>query len=216
MILTTQNRLALFVDNAQKMKKEFSLNNATTKRLSGFLYALENKQVDCGAIRKCRALINENTGLFSAFRGNMLFGIATMLSLTTEPNRVLVDTLEIYNLLRNEKFRASDHLVIAAFEIALQADSSDYEKVVGRTYAFYDELKVKRFFPIGQDDYIYSAMLGLSVLAVTTGVKRVEQTYLQLANEFSNEKISKYYLRCLFWAKRMMILLNVFYHCDVR
>jgi hypothetical protein len=77
--------------------------------------------------------------------------------------------------------------VIAAFEIAAQADSMRFNEAVARTREFYDAMKATGFFRAGQDDYIYAAMLGLSDLNVAEGVSRIEGLYTKLRGEFRNK-----------------------------
>lgn len=179
-----QNKLELFANNAQIMKKEFTWQNTLTKRLAALLYAQEGKIVDCEAIRQCLDLIKQNTGAFSTFRGNMVLCIATMLSLAPNPQEVFSETLKVYDLLKDEKLHASDFLVVAAYQIAAQSDASDYSNVVTRTRSFYDGMKARHFFYTGQDDYIFAAMLGLTDLDTAAGTERIEQIYSRLKGEF--------------------------------
>ncbi len=181
---TGQNKLELFADNVQIIKKEFAWQNTLTKRLAALLYAQEGKTVDCEAIRQCHALIKQNTGAFSTFRGNMALCVATMLSLSPNSQEVFSETLKVYDLLKDAKLHASDFLVVAAYQIATQFDASDYSNVVTRTRSFYDGMKAHHFFYTGQDDYIFAAMLGLSDLEVETGAELIEQRYSQLKGEF--------------------------------
>ena len=44
---TGENKLELFANNAQIIKKEFTWQNALTKRLAALLYAQEGKTIDC-------------------------------------------------------------------------------------------------------------------------------------------------------------------------
>ena len=74
-------KLALFAQNVQTIKKGFVWHHAGTKRLAALLYALQGKTIDCDAIRESHAVIKEKTGVFSMFRGNMSIFIAAMLSL---------------------------------------------------------------------------------------------------------------------------------------
>lgn len=181
---TRQSKLNLFADNAQIIKKEFIWHSILAKRLAALLYAQAGKSVDCDAIRQCHVMIKQNTGVFSTFRGNMALCIAALLSLSSNPQEVFSKTLKVYDLLKSEKFRASDYLAVAAYQIAAQSDTSDYRKVVARTRSFYDGMKAQHFFYTGQDDYIFAAMLGLSDLDVTTGTERIEQLYSRLKSEF--------------------------------
>ena len=180
----TQNKLTLFADNTQIIKKEFTWQNVLTKRLSALLYAQAGKIIDCEAIKQCNDLIKQNTGIFSTFRGNMILCISTLLALSPNPQKTFDETLEIYAMLKNVKFYASDFLVIAAYQIASQANPSEYDNVVTRTRNFYNGMKSHHFFYTGEDDYIFAAMLGLTDLDVTSGIERIEMIYNRLKGEF--------------------------------
>lgn len=184
---TGENKLELFANNAQIIKKEFTWQNALTKRLAALLYAQEGKTIDCEAIRQCHALIKQSTGAFSTFRGNMALSLAAMLSLSANPQEVLRETMKVYDLLKGVKLRASDFLVIAAYLIATQSDASDYRNVVTRTRSFYDGMKARHFFYTGQDDYIFAAMLGLTDLDTVAGTERIEQIHSLLKGEFRDK-----------------------------
>jgi hypothetical protein len=182
-----QDKLELFADNAQIIRKEFVWQEDTIKLLVALLYAQDDKRVDCEAIRQCQTLIKQNTGTFSAFRGNMAICVATLLSLSPDPQELLSETLKVYDLLKGVKLRDSDFLVIAAYQIAAQADVSDYANVVARARNFYDEMKTRHFFHTGKDDYIFVAMLGLTNLDAANGVARIEQFYSRLKGEFRDK-----------------------------
>ncbi|WP_336765345.1 DUF4003 family protein [Paenibacillus sp. USHLN196] len=179
-------RLELFVSNTQIMKKSFKWQHAMMHRLAALLYATENKVVDGEAIRQSHELIKQNTKLFSSFRGNSAISIAAMLSLTADEDTKLADTLHVYDLMKEIKFRNSDYLVIAAYQIATQASPDQFQHMVERAKSFYDGMKAEHRFLTGQDDYIFAAMLALSDLDVDSGVVRMEQLYRELKPEFSS------------------------------
>ncbi|WP_127538383.1 DUF4003 family protein [Paenibacillus illinoisensis] len=178
-------RVELFVSNAQIIKKSFKWQNPMMHRLAALLYAGENKTADGEAIRQSHDLMKQNTNLFSVFRGNSAISIAAMLSLTTDQETKLADTLHVYDLMKQIKFRTSDFLAVAAYQIAAQAAPDQFQYTVERAKAFYDQMKAKHRFLTGQDDYIFAAMLALSDLDVESGVARMEQLYRELKPEFS-------------------------------
>ncbi|PYY31131.1 DUF4003 family protein [Paenibacillus illinoisensis] len=178
-------RVELFVSNAQIIKKSFKWQNPMMHRLAALLYAGENKTADGEAIRQSHDLMKQNTNLFSVFRGNSAISIAAMLSLTTDQESKLADTLHVYDLMKQIKFRSSDFLAVAAYQIAAQAAPDQFQYTVERAKAFYDQMKAKHRFLTGQDDYIFAAMLALSDLDVEFGVARMEQLYRELKPEFS-------------------------------
>ena len=184
---TLQNKLMLFLDNVQTIKKEFLMHNTLTKRLAALLYAQADKKIDCEAIRQCHTLIKQNTGLFSTFRGDMALCIAALLSLSHNPHEVFEKTLRVYDLLKGVRLHASDFLAVAAYQIASQADESEYENVVAQTRSFYDCMKAHHFFYTGADDYIFAAMLGLTGLPAEQETERIENIFNYLKNEFWNK-----------------------------
>ena len=181
-----KERLDLFSANIQNMKKDFILQDTLIKRLAALLYAAENLPVDCDAIRECHELIKKNTGVFSSFRGNLAVCIATLLSLSDNRADQLSNTLEVYGIMKELKFRASDYLVVAAYQIAQAADKANYRLVVERAKAFYDGMKENHWFYTGKDDYVFAAMLGLADINVQTGLERMEQLHQRLKPEFSS------------------------------
>lgn len=177
-------RLELFADNAQTIKKAFAWQNALVTRLAALLYTAGNRIADPEAIRASQELIKENTRLFSSFRGNSAITIATLLSLSGEQERRLTNTLAVHQLMKDSKFRTSDYLAVAAYQIAAHAPSDQYAATVERTKAFYDGMKARHRFLTGQDDYIFAAMLGISDIGVERGIERMEQLYTELKPEF--------------------------------
>jgi len=179
-----KERLELFSTNTQTMKKDFFWQDMLIKHLAALLYAVENKNIDCDEIRKCHELIKKNTGVFSTFRGNMAICIASMLSLSENRDEQLSNTLTVYNSMKESKFKASDYLAVAAYQIASDTDQLNYSKIIDRTKAFYDGMKENHWFYTGKDDYIFAAMLGLSEINVNTGAARMEQLHERLKSEF--------------------------------
>ncbi|NLT40258.1 MAG: DUF4003 family protein [Clostridiales bacterium] len=184
MSYTGQNKAELFAENAQIIKKDFVWQHALTKRLAALLYAQEGRTIDCDAIRQCHSLIKQNTGAFSTFRGNMALCVAALLSLSRDPREVFGETLKVYDLLKGEKLRASDYLVVAACLIAARSGASDYSSAAARTRAFYDGMRARHFFITSQDDYIFAAMLGLTDLDPAAGSERIERLFGRLKGEF--------------------------------
>jgi hypothetical protein len=179
-----QERLDLFVANTQAIKKNFKWHDTLTKRLSALLFAFENKPADCEVLKTNHALIKSNTGVFSTFRGSMSLCIASMLSLKDNAQEHFSNTLLVYDLLKKAKLRASDYLVVAAYEIAVNAAPDTYQQTVTRAREFYSGMKAQSWFNTGEYDYIFSAMLALSDIDVKAGVEQIDSLYKQLKPAF--------------------------------
>jgi hypothetical protein len=179
-----QQTLDLFADNAQIIKKEFTWQYPMMKRLAALLYAAEGKEIKPYAIRECFDMIKRSTGLFSSFRGNSIMTVAALLSLCDDSSALFDKTLAVFQRMKHAGFHASDFLVVGAYQIAANAPEDQFDDKVGRAKAFYDGMKNDHWFLTGQDDYIFSVMLGLSDIEVTTGLRRMEMLYQTLRPEF--------------------------------
>ncbi len=177
-------RLELFAQNTQTIKKAFAWKSGQINRLAALLYTAANRTVDVDAIRGSSDLIKSTTGPFSTFRGNLSVCIAALLSLSDGKEALLADTLTVYDLLKGLKFRASDYLVVAAYQIAAHTTPDQYQRTADRARHFYDSMKANHRFLTGQDDYIFAAMLALSDLEPERGTARMEQLYAELKPEF--------------------------------
>jgi hypothetical protein len=177
-------RLKLFIDNANSIKKGFIWQQPMMRHMAALLYAAEDKVIDSDAIRRSYEMIKANTGFFSVFRGNTALAAAAMLSLSEDGEKRFSDTLRVYELLKEARFWASDYLVVAALQIASNAEAGSYDAVVRKTRDFYDGMKAQHPLLTGSDDYIYAAMLGLSDLDAADGAARLERLYRELKPEF--------------------------------
>jgi hypothetical protein len=184
MTTSIQTKLTLFAENAQTIKKDFVWQNTMTRRLAALLYALAGRSVDVEAIRDCYTMMKNETGVFSTFRGNMALCIAAMLSLKPNPQEAFLGTKAAYDMLKGAKFWSSDHLAIAAYQIAANTEKSRHAEVITRTRAFYEEMNRRHFFLTGADDTVFAVMLGLSDVDVTQGSELMEQVYQRLKPEF--------------------------------
>jgi len=180
-----QAKLQLFADNNQNLKGDFIWHDPMAKRLAALTYALEGKKINSEAIKECHRMIKDDVGPFSTFRGNMAVYIAATLSLQESPRELLTHTLEVYDLLKQEGFWASDYLVVTAYEIATNTNPDKFAYIAERSMEFYREMKANIRFHIGQDDYIFAAMLAMSGIDVHDGALKMRHLFSQLKSEFS-------------------------------
>ncbi len=180
----TQYILTLLVKNAAALKTSFPWQQPMLRRFAALLFASAGREVDAEAIDTCMRLIKGETGVFSMFRGYVKLGLAAMLSLSDEPERLFSNTLQVYAQMKDARFHASEYLALAAYQIARQVPTERQAEVIARTRAFYEAMKEEHRFITGYDDYIFSAMLGISELDVTEGSMRMERIYQQLKPAF--------------------------------
>lgn len=179
-----QSRLRLFAENTQRMRGTFIWESMLMKRLAALLYVNENRTMDAAAVRECRELIKERTGLFSSFRGNMQLCLAAMLSMAPDKETQLDRTLAVYDRMKDAGFKASDFLVAAAYQVAARTDPAAYDDTVERARTFYEAMKKRHFFLTGRDDYMFAALLGISSLDIESGDADMAWFYSELKPVF--------------------------------
>jgi len=179
-----QEKLALFAENNQRIRSDFVWQDGMAKRLVASVYAMGNHTLDSDAIRDCHKMIKDEVGIFSSFRGNLSLYIAAALSLHEQPEQLLSDMIQVYKLLKEEKFRSSDFLAATVFEITTNAKSENFTQIVNETKEFFDGMKASHRLRVGGDDYIFAAMLALSDVSLHTGIEKLNHLYSQLRSEF--------------------------------
>lgn len=180
-----RNKCDLFADNYMELKNSFRWNYSTNNRLAALLYTMESRKVNIDAIKWCRNMIKENTGLFSQFKDTANFMTSTMLSLQENPTETFQHTLGIYRELKDTGLHSSAFLVIAALTIALQSKPEDYQRVIKGTKDFYSAMKKEHRLITSFDDYGYAALLALTGQSVDQAVREMESCYWLLKPDFS-------------------------------
>lgn len=176
-------RLERFAENARAAKKAFAWRHAAINRLAALLYAVEDREIDIQAIRDNLERMKENTGIFSMFRGSPAISIAAQLSLAEDPGTQLANTLAVYEMLKDARFKASPYLPIAAYQIAANRETDQFAPTVARAQSLYTAMKSNHRFLTGQDDYIFAAMLAVSDSEIDAGIERMERYYSDLRRE---------------------------------
>ena len=179
-------KLTLLTENYLAIRSDFIWHENMAKRLAALCYAMEGKKLDVAAVRDSHNLMKDELSVFSGFRGNLAVYIAASLSLRDNPGELLRDTVYVHDLLKEAKFWSGDYLSATAFEIAVNANRTDYEKIVRRTREFYDEMKSYHRFHIGQDDYIFAAMMALSDLQIHDAALKANHLFRDLKRELSS------------------------------
>ncbi|MBO9598041.1 MAG: DUF4003 family protein [Cohnella sp.] len=176
-------RLERFAENARAAKKAFAWHHAAINRLAALLYAVEDRAIDIQAVRDNLERMKNGTGLFSMFRGSSAVSIAAQLSLADAPDTRLANTLAVYEMLKDAKFKASPYLTIAAYQIAANREKDQFAYTVARARSLYAAMKSNHRFLTGQDDYIFAAMLAVSDVEAEAGITRMERYYSELKRE---------------------------------
>ncbi len=179
-----KSKMTLFVKNYRAFEGEFFWQNNIMKRLSALLSAGKGQRLNLRAVKENAEMIKEKMGPLSYFRGHSLLCLATLLSMETNRQRLLADTITVYELLKTKKFMASDYLVLAAYQIASSAAAEDFAEIAQRAEDCFLAMKAEHRFLTGHNDYIFAVLLALSEKEVDSGVNQIESFYQTLKPTF--------------------------------
>ncbi len=168
-----ENKLDIFADYTIQLGKVMKWDYKLTHMLCAMLYTNENRILDSNRIIEMKGYIKKNTSFFSCFKGTTLPIIATMLSLSSNPESLFARTRVIYDKMRQHKFHGSDYLTIAAMQVAKMKTDSEYDNIVNRMKEFYDGLHKMHPFLTSTDDYIYTAMLAMTDIDMDSAICRI-------------------------------------------
>lgn len=147
------------------------------------IYVMKGKEVDEGVLEQSKRLLKEKMGIFSNFRGTARSPIAAMMAVSCNPERTLDNGIAVYELLKKE-FWSSPYLPLAAMVIAQLVESSNYDKVAGRTRRIYELMKAEHPFLTSGEDSSFCALSALSDRSDDDLISDMEACFKLLKPEF--------------------------------
>jgi hypothetical protein len=170
-----QDRLKRLSENYTVIHQAYRLQVLTQKRLSAFYFAQKDLPVPIDKIRQAEAEIKKTEGVLSPMRGLAFLPLAATLAM--EDNALLLPrTKTLYQELRTH-FMRSDYLLLAALELAKQADTKNMDETIERMQTLYRTLRGGRLLRVGADDIILIARLALMDEPTDTLIKQVNLCY---------------------------------------
>ena len=125
------HRCARFLDARDMLRRAFPFAHAQMIPICAGMAAGQDRPWDAGRLYACRDLIQEETGLFSNFRGAGHLAVITLLALSPAPEERMAFALQGYKVLRT-RFYASQYLPLAALLLADWARGRDLDGVAAR------------------------------------------------------------------------------------
>ena len=125
------HRCARFLDARDMLRRAFPFAHAQMLPICAGMAAGQDRPWDAGRLYACRDLIQEETGLFSNFRGAGHLAVITLLALSPAPEERMAFALQGYKVLRT-RFYASQYLPLAALLLADWARGRDLDGVAAR------------------------------------------------------------------------------------
>ena len=177
------HRCARFLDARDMLRRAFPFAHAQMIPICAGMAAGQDRPWDAGRLYACRDLIQEETGLFSNFRGAGHLAVITLLALSPAPEERMAFALQGYKVLRT-RFYASQYLPLAALLLADWARGRDLDGVAARAEEIYRRMKREHPFLTGAEDSVFAVLLALPPDTEQAVVDQVEACYDALKHPF--------------------------------
>ena len=176
---TLQFQCERFIENRDAVKDVFRWQSGYIVPACAACYGA--RPVDADKLRACDALIRQNMGPFSAFRGMARPLLAALLAQEEAPETGFRKAQEVYGALR-ELFSSSTYLPLAALTLA--RFSTDAREAAARTRAVYECMKRDHRFLTSSEDCVFAALLGLGQREPEAAEGEAEACYERLRDSF--------------------------------
>ena len=153
-----EQRLALFIQNRDVIKRALPWENAMTHALCAMLDTIRDRGSDPDGIKRAKRELKKQTGAFSPLRGYPLPPLCTLATQRADAEGFLAEVTQTYRSYRNAGFPSSYYVAIAAFTALSLPDPIE----PADAFALYRELRRTHSFLASQEDAI-SAVLLLSL-----------------------------------------------------
>ena len=173
-----------FIENRDTVKSAFKWDNSYVYPLCANIFCAHGQMAEAEKLTRCRKIIQEQTGIFSNFRGNLRPALAALLALGQDPEAKMAQAVENYDILKRD-FWGSEYLALIAFLLTDFASRADVEEKAGRGKEIYQRMKKEHPFLTSSEDSVFAVMMAFSEKNNDALINDMEGCYQALRARFT-------------------------------
>ena len=164
------------------LEKAFIWESNLAKHFAALIFTQSDKQFTKESMKSAIDVINQNTGVFSNFRGYYRFMLASMMIAESDSvEGTFARILNCESLLKQAGFKSSTHLPIASYTLYRASKGENNVSLAHKSFEVYTQMKSNHPFLTSSDDYAMAILLAQS----GGDMDRIERIYKILnANGF--------------------------------
>ena len=156
-----QELCELQIENEKVVRKASFLEFDDVIKVGALFYTAKRMTPDTEKIRACKEILKRKTGIFSNFRGFLMFAIQVKMSVSPDPEAYLDAVLAIYKKLAEGRILPGEILAMAAMTIYDQSQGRDVDLVIAEVKEAYARIKQKHKFLTDENDISFIALMVL-------------------------------------------------------
>lgn len=172
-----------YLVNMEAVREAFLWDSSYLYPVCANVFCVRGKTADAEQLKRCKKIINEQTGVLSNFRGNIRPILAAMLALSDQPEARMAQAKEYYDLLKQE-FWGSEYLALVSFLLTERADPQQVEEKASRGRAIYRRMKQEHPFLTSSEDSVFAVLMAYSEKTDDELIDDMEGCYTTLKERF--------------------------------
>ena len=186
---TSEILLQKLFDNYEVIRRDNKWEYGIINQFISLLYATHEKSFSINHHKEFIKYINDNTKLFSSFRGLTQSMLASMLMTEYEDYKnVFLEIQDLYDLMILKGFKKSTHTPIAAYSLyKINNSKDDIPNKIEKSLQIYDEMKHNHPFLTSSEDYTMAVLLCASEETPSHCIHLIEELYTKL-NDYGFSK----------------------------
>ncbi len=174
-----------FITSRDTIKNDFMWDNSYIIHVCAATLTAKGIEADPGKMMVCKKLVNDRTGIFSNFRGNVKLPVITYLAASENPEEKLEQSKKIYEVLKSY-FYGNEYLAYVSLVLTDMIDLDRAGEIAARGKRIYDLMKSKHPFLTGGEDSIFAVLLAFSEKSDEQLIDEMERIYTNLNRKFES------------------------------
>lgn len=177
-----------FIASRDTIKNDFMWDNHYIIHVCAANFVSKNMAADSKKMAECKKLVNDKTGVFSNFRGNVKLPVITYLAASENPVEKMEKAKQIYGVMKNYFF-GSEYLAYVSLLLTDMIELDRVDKIAERSMHIYDYMRKEHPFLTGTEDSIFAALLAFSEKSDEQLVEEMERVYNYFKKKFGSNAV---------------------------
>lgn len=182
-----KGKIDLMISNRNEVNN-FKMLNGNERYFMALYISSKNKVADSLKIKEVKNYISDNTGVFSAFKGESIYFLSTILSIEVDYKLLFNKILKVYNKFRDNGFYVNSYLIIASYIIASNCKDDDYDEIIKKIQIVFGKLSKNTSLINRNDYYVLSSIvsiLNIDVEKINYKAEKIYNLFLISKNKYS-------------------------------
>ncbi len=177
-----------FIASRDTIKNDFIWDNGYIIHVCAASLVAKGMAADSEKMAVCKKLVNDKTGIFSNFRGNVKLPVITYLAASENPAEKLEKAKQIYEVLKNYFF-GSEYLAYVSLLLTDMIDLDKVDKIAERSMRIYDLMRKEHPFLTGSEDSVFAVLLAFSEKSNEQLIEEMERVYTYFKKKFESNAV---------------------------